>query len=185
MHKEECKILKSLKSISDDENWEYMVFGRILLQIENDFGDEEKPIKQIDTLVNFLELESNYDRLTDDQQEDMELFLVKFQRYWKKPIPRAVRSSRKLLDLFAAIKNNQFAICDEESGDYDVGSAVYIDHALVNHSCRPNAYPVFNKTNMIFKALRKIAPGEEITHAYTDTISPIQERREYLNDVWR
>ncbi|CBY38723.1 unnamed protein product [Oikopleura dioica] len=115
----------------------------------------------------------------------MELFLVKFQRYWKKPIPRAVRSSRKLLDLFAAIKNNQFAICDEESGDYDVGSAVYIDHALVNHSCRPNAYPVFNKTNMIFKALRKIEPGEEITHAYTDTISPIQERREYLNDVWR
>jgi hypothetical protein len=178
-------MLRSLKSISDDESWELMVFGRILLQIERDFGDEEKPSKKLDTLVNFLELESNYERLTADQQEDMELFLIKFQRYWKKPIPRAIRSSRKLLDLFAAIKNNQFAICDEKSGDYDIGTATYIDHALANHSCTPNAYPVFNGTHMIFKALKKIAPGEEITHAYTDTISPIRTRREYLYDVWR
>ena len=110
---------------------------------------------------------------------------MKFNRFWKKPIPFSLRSPKKLLDLVAAIKNNQFAICDEQSGDYDIGTATYIDHALVNHSCTPNAYPVFNGTNMIFKALKKIAPGEEITHAYTDTISPIQTRREYLNDVWR
>ena len=96
-----------------------------------------------------------------------------------------MRSPKKLLDLVAAIKNNQFAICDEESAICDVGSALYLNHSLINHSCAPNAFPVFNGTNLVIKALRKIAPGEEIKIAYTDTKPVIQDRREYLNEIYR
>ncbi len=35
-----------------------------------------------------------------------------------------------------------------------------------NHSCRPNAEPVLRRRKMALVALRKIAPGEEITYDY-------------------
>ncbi|CAG5088126.1 Oidioi.mRNA.OKI2018_I69.PAR.g11739.t1.cds [Oikopleura dioica] len=181
-HKEECKMLKSEKSIPDDIT---MFLGRILLRIESEFGDGEEPSAKLDTLIHVLQLESHYDRLDPSQQEDLGIFLMKFTRYWKKPIPRGVLGSRKLLDLVAAIKNNQFAICDEEASNCDIGSALYLDQSLLNHSCKPNAFPVFNGTNLIIKALEKIAPGEEIKIAYTDTKAVTADRREYLNSIYR
>lgn len=36
----------------------------------------------------------------------------------------------------------------------------------LNHSCRPNAKPISRKGRIVFIALRRIAPGEEITYDY-------------------
>ena len=36
----------------------------------------------------------------------------------------------------------------------------------INHSCRPNAKPVGRKGGIVFVALRRIEPGEEITFDY-------------------
>jgi hypothetical protein len=36
----------------------------------------------------------------------------------------------------------------------------------LNHSCEPNAKPVLRKGRIVFVALRRIAPGEEITYDY-------------------
>jgi len=36
----------------------------------------------------------------------------------------------------------------------------------MNHSCWPNAKPVVSKEQIVFVALRDIAPGEEITYNY-------------------
>jgi SET domain-containing protein len=36
----------------------------------------------------------------------------------------------------------------------------------INHSCRPNAKPVGRKGRLVFIALRRIEPGEEITFDY-------------------
>jgi uncharacterized protein len=36
----------------------------------------------------------------------------------------------------------------------------------MNHSCWPNAKPVLRKGRIVFTALRRIAPGEEITYDY-------------------
>ena len=36
----------------------------------------------------------------------------------------------------------------------------------LNHSCKPNAQPVLRKGRIVFIALRRIAPGEEITYDY-------------------
>ena len=36
----------------------------------------------------------------------------------------------------------------------------------INHSCRPNAKPVGRRGGIIFRALRQIEPGEEITFDY-------------------
>lgn len=36
----------------------------------------------------------------------------------------------------------------------------------LNHSCRPNAKPILRKGRIVFVALGRIAPGEEITYDY-------------------
>ncbi|MFZ3360236.1 MAG: SET domain-containing protein [Xanthobacteraceae bacterium] len=36
----------------------------------------------------------------------------------------------------------------------------------INHSCRPNAEALLRKSQIVFVALRRIAPGEEITLDY-------------------
>jgi SET domain-containing protein len=36
----------------------------------------------------------------------------------------------------------------------------------LNHSCRPNAKPLLRKGQIVFVALRRIEPGEEITYDY-------------------
>ena len=46
------------------------------------------------------------------------------------------------------------------------GSSRWNAARYLNHSCRPNAKPVLRKGRIVFVALRRIAPGEEITYDY-------------------
>jgi SET domain-containing protein len=46
------------------------------------------------------------------------------------------------------------------------GSARYNVARYINHSCWPNATPIIRKGKITIVALRKIAPGEEITYSY-------------------
>src|SRR5579862_1595016 len=46
------------------------------------------------------------------------------------------------------------------------GSPRYNIARYINHSCYPNATPVIRKGKIVIVALRKIAPGEEITYSY-------------------
>ena len=64
-----------------------------------------------------------------------------------------------MLDLCAQVKNNQFALCDEVINS-EVGSAVYLNAAMLNHSCRPNAFPIFEGRVLQIKALRQIKKDE-------------------------
>ena len=56
---------------------------------------------------------------------------------------------------------------------FEINSAWTIDGSprwnvarYINHSCRPNAKPVGRKGGIVIVALRRIAPGEEITYDY-------------------
>jgi len=97
--------------------------------------------------------------IVQDQQHDMAVFLSRFQATKKQKFPVCVANSRKLLDLCAKIKNNQFAICDEVINS-EVGSGIYLNAAMINHSCQPNAFPIFEGKTIHIKALKKIKPGE-------------------------
>ena len=70
-----------------------------------------------------------------------------------------MKSARKMLDLCAQVKNNQFALCDEVINS-EVGSGVYLNAAMLNHSCRPNAFPIFEGRVLQIKALRQIKKDE-------------------------
>ena len=77
-----------------------------------------------------------------------------------------------MLDLCAQVKNNQFALCDEVINS-EVGSAVYLNAAMLNHSCRPNAFPIFEGRVLQIKALRQIKEDEGMKLVILDRCSYI------------
>ena len=53
--------------------------------------------------------------------------------------------------------------------------------ALMNHSCNPNVFCVFEGTRIRVRSLRPIEVGEEVTMAYADPTVPLLMRREALS----
>jgi len=180
-HKDECKELKQAGQLGDDMN---VMIGRILRRLDRENGDNDT-CKTLDgDLLPFTDLESNYDKLNKGQQEDVGIFLHQFQSVRRRPIPICVKSARKMLDLCAQVKNNQFALCDEVINS-EVGSAVYLNAAMLNHSCRPNAFPIFEGRVLQIKALRQIKKDEEIFISYSDSKLTTAERQEALWNIFR
>jgi len=71
-------MLKSEKSMPDDIT---LFLGRILIRVENEFGDSDEPNNKIDSFIHVLQLESHFDRLDPSQQVIIGLFLLYFASY--------------------------------------------------------------------------------------------------------
>ena len=54
--------------------------------------------------------------------------------------------------------------------------------ALLNHSCRPNAFLIFDGNILNLRSLRAIPKGDEISIAYIDNTNPTSVRRAELKD---
>ena len=52
--------------------------------------------------------------------------------------------------------------------------------ALLNHSDVPNAVPIFQGQTLVFRAIRDIAAGSELTVSYIELAAPRLERRHML-----
>ncbi|XP_035686800.1 N-lysine methyltransferase SMYD2-like [Branchiostoma floridae] len=74
---------------------------------------------------------------------------------------------------------NSFAILDDDH--QQIGTAMYAQASMINHSCSPNCVPVFRGSRVEIRAARVILPGEEATISYTDTLTPTQERKDHLS----
>ncbi|XP_072545984.1 N-lysine methyltransferase SMYD2-A isoform X3 [Salminus brasiliensis] len=77
---------------------------------------------------------------------------------------------------------NGFTIEDEELSH--LGSAVFPDVALMNHSCSPNVIVTYKGTVAEVRAVQEINPGEEIFNSYIDLLYPTEDRNERLQDSY-
>lgn len=78
--------------------------------------------------------------------------------------------------------------------DVSAGQGVGNDHhhyasfppsSRFNHDCRPNvAFHVTANMGHVTHAVRDIAPGEELSIAYTDAMAPSAQRRGHLKFAW-
>jgi len=178
--KTECKEMKKEGKLEETTR----LVSRVLHRLERENGEGDECAISEGDLIRLTDLESNYDKLNIDQQQDVGVFLSRFETVKRQRYPRCVKSARKLLDLCAQLKNNQFAICDELLNS-EVGAAVYINASLLNHSCRPNAFPIFDGCTLYIKALRPIAKDEEIFISYSDSKVTRAERQDALYSIYR
>ncbi|KAK3506681.1 hypothetical protein QTP70_014290 [Hemibagrus guttatus] len=77
---------------------------------------------------------------------------------------------------------NGFTVEDEELSH--VGSALFPDVALMNHSCCPNVIVTYRGTLAEVRAVKDISPGDEIFTSYIDLLYPTEDRIERLRDSY-
>ncbi|XP_077408063.1 N-lysine methyltransferase SMYD2-A-like isoform X1 [Vanacampus margaritifer] len=78
---------------------------------------------------------------------------------------------------------NGFTIEDEELSH--VGTAVYPDVALINHSCDPNVMVTFNGSRADVRAVKDVKAGQEVLTSYIDLLYPTDERNDRLSESYR
>ena len=154
-HKSECKDFKT-RGVPGETA---VLFSRLLRRLERENGDSDTCSVAEGDDVDVTALESIYEKLSTIEQTEMGMFLARLQATRTLSVPKCVKSARKLLNLCAQLKNNQFAICDDIQ-DSTVGSALYLNASMINHSCRPNAFPTFDGIILHVKCLTKIRKGQ-------------------------
>jgi SET domain-containing protein len=65
-----------------------------------------------------------------------------------------------------------------------LGTSLDIVASLINHSCDPNAFVVFEGGELRVRTTRKIGAGEEITQCYTDVDMDVVIRRRKLKSEY-
>ncbi|RFN54910.1 n-lysine methyltransferase smyd2 [Fusarium flagelliforme] len=74
----------------------------------------------------------------------------------------------------------------QQTEDEDISNAstgLWVRASYINHSCIPNAKKDFIGDLILFRAMSKIAAGEEITHAYDET-SDYEARKAAIKRTW-
>ncbi|KAF4994312.1 hypothetical protein FGRMN_5897 [Fusarium graminum] len=83
------------------------------------------------------------------------------------------------------VQRNAFGL-GQQTEDEDISNAstgLWIRASYINHSCVPNTKKDFAGDLLIFRATRRIAAGEEITHSY-DESSDYEMRKAVIRKTW-
>eukprot|EP00750_Incisomonas_marina_P008271 INCI15407.2.p1 GENE.INCI15407.2~~INCI15407.2.p1 ORF type:complete len:552 (-),score=103.05 INCI15407.2:1148-2803(-) len=89
-----------------------------------------------------------------------------------------MRAIDAAISLLCQLRCNCHTVCDEELVERGIG--LYAAGAVVNHSCAPSAVVLYHGTTQVFRTLRRIETGEEVTIAYVDLAQPGRLRRQKL-----
>lgn len=161
-HKHECKLLTNL-NLDELKSDCYRFTLRLWLLLT---GKQEIRDKQY-VLFNakmrcFNDLKTHVDEVKKDEKR-MKFFDKMCMRFESWGIEF---DKEDLFMIFCRICINSFSILNEDLNE--IGTALYIQASVFDHSCVPNAAPVFNGINLQIRALKRINDDEEICINYID-----------------
>ncbi|XP_046711301.1 N-lysine methyltransferase SMYD2-A isoform X2 [Silurus meridionalis] len=174
MHKLECSAMCSY-----GENWCPSETVRLVARIIVKQKVQTEPT-QSERLLSLKEFESHMDKIDNEKNEMNQTDTAALHHFYSKYLD--IPSNDVLTELFAQVNCNGFTIEDEELSH--LGSAVFPDVALMNHSCSPNVIVTYKGTGAEVRAVQKISPGEEIFNSYIDLLYPTEDRMERLKDSY-
>lgn len=170
MHKLECSAM-----VAFGEKWCPSEISRLVARIlakkklQKDRSLSEK-------IMQIGEMQSHVEDVDNDKREMNEADIAQLHQFYSKHLDFPDHSD--LLTLFSQVACNGFTVEDEEL--YHMGTAVYPDVALVNHSCLPNVIITFNGTTAEVRAVKEIKPGDEVMISYIDLLYPTDDRNNRL-----
>uniref|UniRef100_A0A8C5TCU5 [histone H3]-lysine(4) N-trimethyltransferase n=1 Tax=Malurus cyaneus samueli TaxID=2593467 RepID=A0A8C5TCU5_9PASS len=135
---------------------------------------------QSEKLLAVKEFESHLDKLDNEKRELIQNDIAALHHFYSKHLD--CPDNAALVVLFAQVNCNGFTIEDEELSH--LGSAIFPDVALMNHSCCPNVIVTYKGTLAEVRAVREIEPGEEIFSSYIDLLYPTEDRNDRLRDSY-
>ncbi|XP_006626142.1 N-lysine methyltransferase SMYD2-A [Lepisosteus oculatus] len=174
MHKLECSSMCTF-----GENWNpsetVRLTARIIAKqkIQTEKTTSEK-------LLSVKEFESHLDKLDNEKMEMIQTDIAALHHFYSKHLEYSDNAS--LMVLFAQVNCNGFTIEDEELSH--LGSAVFPDVALMNHTCCPNVIVTYRGTVAEVRAVQEINPGDEVFTSYIDLLYPTEDRNDRLRDSY-
>uniref|UniRef100_A0A673N7Q7 [histone H3]-lysine(4) N-trimethyltransferase n=1 Tax=Sinocyclocheilus rhinocerous TaxID=307959 RepID=A0A673N7Q7_9TELE len=174
MHKLECSAMCAY-----GENWCPSETVRLVARIipKQKCQTERTPSERVLTL---RELEAHLDKLDNEKNEMNDTDIAALHHFYSRHLD--FPDNAALTELFAQVNCNGFTIEDEELSH--LGSAVFPDVALMNHSCSPNVIVTYKGTVAEVRAVQDISPEEEIFNSYIDLLYPTEDRIERLKDSY-
>ncbi|XP_010339249.1 N-lysine methyltransferase SMYD2 isoform X3 [Saimiri boliviensis] len=151
MHKLECSPM-----VVFGENWNPSETVRLTARIlaKQKIHPERTPSER---LLAVKEFESHLDKLDNEKKDLIQSDIAALHHFYSKHLEFPDNDS--LVVLFAQVNCNGFTIEDEELSH--LGSAIFPDVALMNHSCCPNVIVTYKGTLAEVRAVQEISPGEE------------------------
>ncbi|XP_068135802.1 N-lysine methyltransferase SMYD2 [Hyperolius riggenbachi] len=174
MHKLECSAMCAY-----GENWSPSETVRLTARIlvKQKTHTEKTPSEQFLTVKEF---ESHLDKLDNEKKELIQNDIAALHHFYSKNLHYADNAALEFL--FAQVNCNGFTIEDEELSH--LGSAIFPDVALMNHSCCPNVIVTYRGTTAEVRAVQEINPGDEVFTSYIDLLYPTEDRRDRLLDSY-
>uniref|UniRef100_A0AAX7UNU8 [histone H3]-lysine(4) N-trimethyltransferase n=1 Tax=Astatotilapia calliptera TaxID=8154 RepID=A0AAX7UNU8_ASTCA len=116
----------------------------------------------------------------NEKREMTEADIARFHRFYSKHLD--VPDHKELLTLFSQVGCNGFTIEDDELSH--LGTAVYPDMALINHSCLPSVIVTYKGTSAEVRAVQDMKPGDEVLISYIDLLYPTDDRNNRLRESY-
>uniref|UniRef100_A0A3B4AV76 [histone H3]-lysine(4) N-trimethyltransferase n=1 Tax=Periophthalmus magnuspinnatus TaxID=409849 RepID=A0A3B4AV76_9GOBI len=174
MHKLECSAM-----IAFGEKWcpseICRLVARILVKKKS-----QKEISSSEKMMQVGEMQSHLEDMDNKRREISESDIAQLHQFYSKHLD--FPDHQELLSLFSQVSCNGFTIEDEELSH--LGTAVYPDVALINHSCLPNTIITFNGTSAEIRAVKDIKPGDEVFISYIDLLYPTDDRNNRLRESY-
>ena len=180
IHKHECNIYKNhYETIRRDLD---RMLLRLYLTIEQ-FPDKRFQSEKVPGTV------PPQDRSYDDlmtHQDDIEMDENRLQ-YFEYLLSRFRQAGLdfdrgELFEHFCKIVVNCYSILNTELNE--IGVSIYVLESVFDHSCDPNAAPVFDGIDLEIRALRDISSSEKITISYLDLKASREARQKTLEEQY-
>uniref|UniRef100_A0A2K6KM51 [histone H3]-lysine(4) N-trimethyltransferase n=1 Tax=Rhinopithecus bieti TaxID=61621 RepID=A0A2K6KM51_RHIBE len=124
--------------------------------------------------------QTDLDKLDNEKKDLIQSDIAALHHFYSKHLE--FPDNDGLVVLFAQVNCNGFTIEDEELSH--LGSAIFPDVALMNHSCCPNVIVTYKGTLAEVRAVQEIKPGEEVFTSYIDLLYPTEDRNDRLRDSY-
>ncbi|XP_076128937.1 N-lysine methyltransferase SMYD2-like [Alosa pseudoharengus] len=176
LHKLECSSMCAY-----GDNWcpseTVRLVARILVSMKSNKDGERGASEK---LLLMSDLEAHLDEMDNERREVNEMDISALHHFYSKHLDFPDHS--QLLRIFSQVNCNGFTIEDEQLSH--LGSAVYPDVALMNHSCCPNVIVTYKGPLAEIRAVQDMKPGDEILTSYIDLLYPTDDRNERLRDAY-
>ncbi|CAL8312838.1 unnamed protein product [Lota lota] len=174
MHKLECSSM-----VAYGPNWcpseTVRLVARILATMKT-----QKERNASEKLMLIGEMQTHVEDVDNARREMNEADIAGLHRFFSKHLDFPDHSA--LLALFSQVACNGFTVEDEELSH--MGTAVYPDVALINHSCQPSVIVTFKGTTAEVRAVTPMKRMDEVLISYIDILYPTDDRNSRLRDSY-
>uniref|UniRef100_A0A665TG15 [histone H3]-lysine(4) N-trimethyltransferase n=1 Tax=Echeneis naucrates TaxID=173247 RepID=A0A665TG15_ECHNA len=151
MHKLECSAMTAF-----GENWCPSEMARLVARIiAKKKMQKDRCVSEKMLLIG--EMQSHVEDVDNEKREMNEADIAAMHRFYSKHLE--FPDQKGLLTLLSQVACNGFTVEDEELSH--IGTAVYPDVALINHSCLPSVTVTYNGTSAEVRAVQDMKPGDE------------------------